>query len=125
MIKAITDKIVVQEMKREKSTGGLIIPESVQQPQSFGKIISLGEDVTAPVQIDDVLAFHNNAGMAMVVEGKVLRCLMQNEVYGIVESSDVIDSLSPCEVKQKDLDELDKAIKNAQTQQGGGRIVKI
>lgn len=122
MIKAVTDKIVVQELKREKSKGGLIIPESVQQPQAFGQVISIGEKVTAPVQEGDVLVFHNNGGMAMVVEGKVLRCLMENELYGIVESTEIRDALTPCEVKQQDLDKLDAAIKGAQ---GQSRIVRV
>ena len=127
LIQAVKDKIVVQELKKEKSKGGLIIPDSVQQPQSFGTVLSKGDDITSNIEEGDVLVFHNNAGMAMVVEGKVLRCLMENEVYGIVKSKEVVSSLTPCEVKQKDLDQLDSAIKKAQTKVAGSdqRIIRV
>lgn len=127
MIKAIVDKVVVQEMKIETSKGGLIIPESVQQPQAYGRVISVGEGVKAPIEEDMVLIFHVNGGMAMVVDGKVLRCLMENELYGIVQDDEIIESLTLCEVKQKDLDKLDKAVKSAQVSNGqeASRILRV
>lgn len=127
MIKAVTDKIVVHELKIEKSKGGLIIPESVQQPQAYGKVISIGEQVKAPIKEGDILIFHTNGGMAMVVEGKILRCLMENELYGIIQSDEILETLTPCEIKQQDLDKLDKAMKAAQTQSSGkgSRIVRV
>jgi co-chaperonin GroES (HSP10) len=128
MIKALNDKIIVQEMKRAKTQGGLIIPDSVQQPQSYGIVLSVGDKVTAPVEEGNVLIFHTSGGMAMVVEGKILRCLMEAEVYGIVESDEIISSLTLCEIKQADLDALDKELKKAQGQAAGGnqaRIVRV
>jgi len=129
MIKAIVDKVVVQEMKREKSKGGLIIPESVQDPQSFGVVVSVGEKVEAPIKEGDILVFHNNGGMSMMIDGKFYRCLMENELYGIIQSKEIIDQLSLLEMKQQDLDKIDEAMKNAQTQAAsasqGSRIIKV
>ena len=126
MITALNDKVIVQEMKIEKSKGGLIIPDSVQPPQSYGIVRSIGDKVTAPIEVDQVLIFHNSGGMAMVVEGKVLRCLMEGEIYGIVSSDEILDSLTLCEVQQKDLDKLDQSLKEAQTQAGTqSRIVRV
>jgi len=116
MIKAVIDKVVIHEMKVETTKGGLIIPDSVQQPQAFGKVVSIGEKVEAPVQIGDVLIFHTSGGMAMVIDGKVLRCLMEAEIYGIVKDEGILSQLSLIEVKQKDLDTLDDAMKTAQAQ---------
>jgi co-chaperonin GroES (HSP10) len=126
MITALNDKVIVQEMKMEKSKGGLIIPDSFQAPQSYGIVRSIGDKVTAPIEVDQVLIFHNSGGMAMVVEGKVLRCLMEGEIYGIVSSDEILDDLTLCEVKQTDLDKLDKSLKEAQTQAGTqSRIVRV
>ena len=55
MIKALADKVMVQEMKREKSKGGLIIPDSVQEPQAYGTVLSIGEKVESPIQVGDVV----------------------------------------------------------------------
>jgi co-chaperonin GroES (HSP10) len=127
MIKAVIDKVVIHEMKMEKSKGGLIIPDSVQQPQAFGTVVSIGEKVEAPVQIGDVLIFHTSGGMAMVVGGKVLRCLMEAEIYGIVKDEEILEQLTLLEVKQKDLDTLDSEMKKAQVSASGGgsNIIRV
>ena len=127
MIKAIVDKIVVQEMKREKSKGGLIIPDSVQEPQAFGRVVSIGEGVEAPIELDQVLVFHSNGGMTMLIEGKFYRVLMEGEVYGIIESDEIIEQLSLLEMSQKDMDKVDQAYKNAAAgaQKEESRIVRV
>ena len=126
MITALNDKVIVQEMKMSnKTSGGLIIPDSVQSPQSYGVILSKGDKVTAPVEEGQVLIFHNSGGMAMVVEGKVLRCLREGELYGIVTSDEILSQLTLCEVKQADLDSLDKALKEQQPASGSSRIVRV
>lgn len=129
MIQAIVDKVVVQLMRREVSKGGIIMPESVQEPQSFGRVISIGEKVEAPIEEGHVVMFHTNGGMAMIVEGKVLKCLMENELYGIVKDTEILESLELCEVKQKDLEALDKEVKKNMAamrgDQGQSRIIKV
>jgi co-chaperonin GroES (HSP10) len=127
MIKALADKVVVQEMKKEKSKGGLIIPDSVQQPQAFGVVLSVGEAVKSSIKVGDLLVFHVSGGMTMVIEGKILRCLMEQELYGLVDSVEIEDTLTPCEVKQLDLDTLDAEIKKQQPAHGAGgsRIIKV
>jgi len=39
MIKAISDKIVVEELKRTVTEGGIIIPDSSGDPQGYGKVL--------------------------------------------------------------------------------------
>lgn len=125
MIKALVDKVIVQEMNITKSKGGLIIPDSVQQPQSFGKVMSIGSKVESKINVGDILVFHVSGGMAMIVEGKVLRCLMEAEIYGLVESEEIIEQLSLCEVKQSDLDTIDAAMNDAKKGAEQSRIVRV
>lgn len=128
MIKAVLDKLVVQDMKRKKTKSGLIIPDSVQDPQTFGVVLSIGEKVEVPTKVGDIIAYNNNAGMAMLMEGKFFRCIMENEIYCILESQEVKDQLYPLELKQKDMDEIDSAFKEAQAASQGGkqsRIVRV
>lgn len=125
-IKAVLDKIVVLELKKVKTAGGLIIPDSVQEPQKFGTVTSVGEKVEMPVQEGDVVIFHPSGGMAMMVAGKIMRCLMENEIYGIVKNEELIATFTPCEVKQKDLDKLNEVIQEAQgNQKQASRIVRV
>jgi len=125
MIKALADKVMVQEMKREKSKGGLIIPDSVQEPQAYGTVLSIGEKVESPIQVGDVVVFHQNGGMTLMVEGKFLRCVMENELYGLVESNEIIEQLSMLEMKQSDMDKIAEAEGKAREAAGGSRIVRV
>jgi co-chaperonin GroES (HSP10) len=126
LIQAVHDKIVVQDLKRTKSTGGLILPDNVQDPQKYGRVISIGEKVEGPFEIGQIIVYHNNGGMSMVIEGKVLRCLVEKEIYGILENEELVEALETCEVKQKDLDEIQKVITSTKDQaSGGSRIVRV
>ena len=63
MIKAVGDKIVVEELKRTKTEGGIILPDSSSDPQGYGKVLSFGEDVEN-LNVGDVIVFHNRGGQA-------------------------------------------------------------
>ncbi len=126
MIQAVLDKVIIYLLKINKPMDGLIIPDSVQEPQSFGVVISVGPDVKG-IKKNDVLVFHSNAGMALTVEGKLLKCLMANEIYGVIRSDEFLKNYSLIEIKQADLDELDSAMKEAQQPAAGGgsRLIKV
>lgn len=85
-IDAVKDKIVVKVIpKEEKSQGGIHIPEGAQtEPQGYGEVISVGEEVER-VNRGDTLVFHVRAGQDMVFERENYKCLTYNEVYGILK----------------------------------------
>jgi chaperonin GroES len=86
-VQALDDKVVVEIIKEEKKTeSGLIIPSNVDKdPQGYGLILSVGEDIST-LNIGDIVIFHKNAGMAIIVENKIMKVLTYKEIYGkIVE----------------------------------------
>ena len=92
MIKAIGDKIVVREMKRMKTAGGIILPETGQDPQCFGLVISIGEDVKN-VSENNVVVFHQRGGMSMVLNKELLKVIKYDEIYGVLTDDEVIECL--------------------------------
>jgi co-chaperonin GroES (HSP10) len=97
MIRAIGDKIVVEELKRTQSKGGIIFPENAGEPQAYGKVLSIGEDVEN-IKVGDVIVCHPQGGQASLIGKTLLRILMYKEVYGILEDPDTIDSLAEMEI---------------------------
>ena len=96
LVKAIGDKIVVQELSRSQTKGGIVIPnESKVEPQSYGKVLSVGEDVST-IHIDDTVMFHPSGGMAIVIDDHVCRVLMYKEVYAIIKEG--TDGLTPVKI---------------------------
>lgn len=84
MIKAVDDKIIVDVMKPSKTKGGLVLPVSSNQPQSYGKVNSVGETITT-IKIGQILVFHPKAGLDMVISDRLLKVLKYGEVYGILQ----------------------------------------
>jgi len=93
---AVSEHVIVEVLKEieEVTDGGIIIPESVvHKPQGYGKVISMGSKVTIPVTIGDIIIFHKNGGMDIMLQGnKVFKVLKQPEIYGRLE--DVKEEIS-------------------------------
>jgi len=97
MIKAVGDKIVVEELKRTKTEGGIILPDSSSDPQGYGKVLSFGEDVEN-LNVGDVIVFHNRGGQASLIGKLLLRILKYEEIYGILEHEETKKSLVHLEI---------------------------
>ena len=85
-IKAINNIIVVEEVVKEEETtdGGILIPSTVKmEPQKYGKVLSVGEQVTN-VKVGDIIVFHQAGGQALYMNGVIQRVLKNDEVYGIL-----------------------------------------
>ena len=74
-------------MRRAQTQGGIVIPGNVADPQAYGKVMSVGEDVPN-IKEGDILVMHLNAGMDMVMEKNLMRTLKYDEVYGILTDKD-------------------------------------
>jgi len=85
MIKAVADKIIVREMKREKTSGGIVLPSTGVDPQGYGKVVSVGEAVdTSRIKEGAIVIFHVNGGMVIVIENEIYKCLAYGEIYGVL-----------------------------------------
>lgn len=105
MINAVADKIVVEFLRTTKTESGLIIPGIAQDPQGYGKVLSVGELIAeTKIKVGDVIVFHSRAGMDLILNEKVQKCLKYEEVYGILEDDELISRLEPLEFKAKSED---------------------
>ena len=84
MIKAVDDKIIVEVMKPSKTSGGLILPSTSNEPQSYGKVISVGETITT-ISMGQIVVFHPKAGMDLVMDSRLIKVLKYGEIYGILK----------------------------------------
>jgi len=92
MIQAVGDKIIVEQLRATRTKGGLHLPDNTSDPQAYGRVMSYGEDITN-IKIGDVLVFHPRAGMDMLVDKKFLKILKYDELYGILESEEIKQTL--------------------------------
>lgn len=92
MVDAKGDNVVVKQLIRGRTSSGLIVPTVVNDPQAYGRVMSVGEKVEYYKE-GDIVVFHTNGGMAMILENKVLRVLKQDEIYGILTDEKTLPTL--------------------------------
>ena len=89
------DRIVVRRMTaEEKSTGGIIIPDTVKEKPMEGEVIAVGpgaRDERGQVQTLDVMTgdhvlFGKWSGTEVKLDGEELLIMKESDVMGIVES---------------------------------------
>ena len=92
--------IIVRLLRRNQTTGGIVLPSNSADPQGYGEVLSIGPDVPnwkdqpeKNLEDGDKVVFHIRAGMDMVMEKEILRCLKYNEVYGILTNEEFNDNL--------------------------------
>lgn len=95
MINAVADKIVVKYLKASKTASGLFIPEAAQEPQGFGLVLSVGDLIPDNIKVDDIVVFHVRAGMDLIMDKEIWKCLKYEEVYGVLDDDKMAKLLQP------------------------------
>ena len=87
-------------MRANRTAGGLLLPDSAQDPQGYGRVLSAGELVTEGTDIKpgDYLVFHPRAGMDMLMNKKILKVLKYEELYGILQDDGIKETLEVMQI---------------------------
>jgi len=106
MIQAVDNKIIVMEMKRTKTAGGIVLPSTVTEPQAYGKVISLGSQVgNTEIKEGDIIVYHKMGGQAISMNNKILCCVPYPEVFGVLTDETVISELEEFELTNQPTEE--------------------
>ena len=93
-IQAVEDKIIVYQMNRTQTKGGIIIPNTVKtEPQMFGKVVSCGE-LVKNIKPGDIIMFHQKAGMAVILQNYIYLVVKYTDVYAIIDDPQLFSELT-------------------------------
>ena len=90
----LSDRVVVRRVKEEqKTTGGIIIPETAQEEPQEGEIIAVGpgalddngKRVAPEVKAGDFVLFGKWSGTEVKIDGEELLIMKESDILGIVE----------------------------------------
>ena len=88
------DRVLVRRVDEdEKTTGGIIIPDTAKEKPSQGEIVSVGpgerddngNKVTLDVKKGDKVLFGKWSGTEVNVDGEELLIMKESDIMGIVE----------------------------------------
>ena len=120
MIRAVEDKIVTLLMRRTKSTGGIILPDTTQEPQAYGKVISVGDNAKGVINEGDIIVSHIRGGMDSVIGNKFVKVLKLEEVYGVLTDEETLSALELIELQASKPQEKSTIIQSG----GDQRIIR-
>src|SRR5688572_5144747 len=92
-VKPLMGYCLIEPMQGENRTAsGIILPESVQEKPSQGKVISIGDDfvlpngqiLRAPVKVGDVVVYKGWDVSEIKVEGKDLKLIKFENLVAII-----------------------------------------
>ena len=95
-IKPLADRLVVERLEQEeKTSGGIIIPDTAKEKPKQGKVLAVGpgakdengKRITVDVQAGDIVLFTQWAGNEIKLDGKDYLVLKESDVIGIIEDT--------------------------------------
>jgi chaperonin GroES len=90
----LNDKIVVERLEAdERTTGGIILPDTAKEKPRQGKVLSLGEGKPlegggrAPfqVKVGDRVLFTSYAGNEVTLDGKEYLIMTEDDILAVVD----------------------------------------
>jgi chaperonin GroES len=87
------DRVLVRRIESdEKTTGGLIIPESAKEKPAEGEIVSIGEGarkdsgelIAMSVKVGDKVLFGKWSGTEVKIDGEELLIMKESDILGIM-----------------------------------------
>ena len=88
------DRVVVRRVKEDQKTaGGIIIPDTVQEKPQEGEVISVGpgalddngKRVVPEVKIGDRVLFGKWSGSEVKLDGEELLIMKESDIMGVIE----------------------------------------
>jgi chaperonin GroES len=93
--KPLGDRVLIEPLKEDeqKSTGGIIIPDSAKEKPMQGKVVAVGpggrkedgERIPMEVKVGDHVLYGKYSGTEVKIGGNERLIMRQRDIFGIIE----------------------------------------
>ena len=87
-VKPLADRVLVERSAAEtKTSGGIIIPDTVKEKPVRGTIVAVGNgkpDEPMTVKVGDTVLYGKYAGTELNIEGKEYLIMRESDIYAII-----------------------------------------
>lgn len=87
-IKPMDDRILVEPLEEEnKTSSGIIIPDTAKEKPTTGKVIAVGtdEDLQEKIKIGDKVLYAKYGGEEISIEGKDYKIIQRADILAVIE----------------------------------------
>ena len=94
IVKPLRENVLIKRVEEEnKTAGGIILPDTVKEKPSEGKIVAIGEGRVTPdgkvlpmnVKVGDVVLFSKWTGTEIKVDGEPHLIIKEGDILAIIE----------------------------------------
>jgi len=93
-LKPLHDRVLVRRTEgEEKTSGGLIIPDSAKEKPAEGEVVAVGagardddgDRIAMDVAVGDTILFGKWSGTEVSIDGEELLMMKESDIMGIIE----------------------------------------
>jgi len=93
-LKPLDDRIIIKQLEAEdKTSGGIILPDTAKEKPQVGKVIEIGRGklldngkrAKMSVKKKDEVVYAKYGGSEVEVDGEKYMILRESDIYGIIE----------------------------------------
>jgi chaperonin GroES len=94
-IRPLSDRVLVERLEEseQKSSGGIIIPETAKEKPQRGKVIAVGpgkldddgKRIAMDIEVGQEVLFGKYAGQDIKVDGAEMLIMREDDIVGIIE----------------------------------------
>ena len=85
------DRVVVRRIDaEEKSTGGIIIPDTAKEKPSQGEVIAVGpggREIPIDLKVGDRVLFGKWSGTEVKIDGQELLIMKESDIMGVLDET--------------------------------------
>lgn len=87
-VKPLADRVLVEPLaSEEKTSGGIIIPDTAKEKPQKGTIVAVGpgkKDEEMSVQVGDSILYGKYAGTELTIDGVEYMIMKEADIYAVV-----------------------------------------
>ncbi len=84
-VKPIGDRVLIEiKMSEEKTSGGLVIPQTAQEKTQEGKIVAIGNGENIKVKVGDQVIYDKYAGTQFKIGDKDCLIIKAEEILAVL-----------------------------------------
>lgn len=87
-IQPLEDRVLVEPASaEEKTSGGIIIPDTAKEKPQKGKVIAVGKgkkDEPMTVKVGDEVLYGKYSGTELTIEGKDFIIMRESDIYAVI-----------------------------------------
>lgn len=87
-IKPLADRVLVEPTAaEEKTSGGIIIPDTAKEKPQKGKVVAVGtgkKDEPITVKVGDKVLYGKYSGTEINIEGKDYLIMRESDIYAVI-----------------------------------------